>query len=67
VRTESLEIEFHVSPAYGDVGIAHSYSIWITRDCEGRALIERGGWTDVLLKQDGGWVWIADHGGARPD
>lgn len=52
---------------YGDVGIAHYYYVTIAKDAEGKESVERGRWTDILLKQDGRWVFIADHGGARPD
>lgn len=32
-------------------------------DAEGKQRVEQGRWTDVLMKQDGKWLLIADHGG----
>ena len=52
---------------YGNVGIAHYYFVQITKGPEGKEVTEQGRWTDILLKQDDGWVWVADHGGVRPD
>ena len=65
--TQAFELRPIDIKVYGDVGIAHYYFVQIVRDSEGREIVEQGRWTDILLKQDDGWVWVADHGGVRPD
>ena len=35
----------------------------VVRGQDGQDVEERIRWTDVLLKENGRWHWIADHGG----
>jgi len=46
------------------VGSAHRLSYTqLYNDSEGEQHTEQGRWTDILMKQDGKWLLIADHGG----
>jgi ketosteroid isomerase-like protein len=65
--TQAYELRPIDIKVYGDIGIAHYYFVQIIKDSEGKEVIEQGRWTDILLKQDDGWVWVADHGGVRPE
>ncbi len=51
---------------HANVAIACYYYMWLYKDAEGKQKCEQGRWTDVLMKQDGKWVLIADHGGPNP-
>jgi hypothetical protein len=48
---------------FDNIAIAHYYYMELYRDEEGKQKSEQGRWTDVLMKQDGKWLLIADHGG----
>ena len=48
---------------YGNFAVAHYYVQSIARDQNGQDVERRMRWTDVLLKEDGRWYWISDHGG----
>ncbi len=50
----------------GDVAIIHSYGYYLERDKDGKETRSRFRWTDIMVKQGGKWVWIADHGGRDP-
>ena len=50
----------------GDVAIIHYYSYDVYLDKDGEEVQSRSRWTDIMVKQDGKWVWIADHGGPDP-
>jgi ketosteroid isomerase-like protein len=48
---------------FGDFAVAHYFLATATRDHNGDILRERVQWTDVLIRQNGRWRWVADHGG----
>jgi ketosteroid isomerase-like protein len=50
---------------YGNFAIAHYFYVEVQKDQEGKESFEQGRWTDVMIKEDGKWRWIADHGGSR--
>lgn len=50
----------------GDVAIIHYYDHSLERDKEGKEKSYRYRWTDIMAKQSGRWLWIADHGGLDP-
>jgi ketosteroid isomerase-like protein len=63
-------VEYWINPLairiIGDVAIIHYYFYELVRDKEGKETFRRYRWTDIMVKQDGKWVWIADHGGEDP-
>ncbi len=48
---------------FGDVAVVHYRYAVTMQDLDGVEREARGRYTDVLLKQGGRWVWIADVGG----
>lgn len=41
----------------------HYYYSNVNKDKEGKISSESGRWTDILMKKDGRWIMIGDHGG----
>ena len=58
---------YHLTPliiqVHGDVAVVHYYATWTREGLDGKELTTNARWTDVLLKQSGRWVMVADHGG----
>jgi ketosteroid isomerase-like protein len=58
---------YHLTPliieVHGDVAVVHYYATWTRGGMDGTESTTTARWTDVLLKQGGRWVMIADHGG----
>ena len=48
---------------HGDTAVAHYYLQTVVRGQDGQDVEERVRFTDVLMKENGLWTWIADHGG----
>lgn len=48
---------------YGDTAYVHNFWTRIGKDAEQKEKRESGRWTDILKKQAGKWVIVADHGG----
>lgn len=51
---------------FDNVAVVCYYYTELYSDSEGKQKTEQGRWTDVLMKQDGKWLLIADHGGPNP-
>ena len=47
----------------GNFAFVHYYYTQYTEDKEGKKEWEKGRWTDILMKKDGKWVMVGDHGG----
>jgi ketosteroid isomerase-like protein len=47
----------------GDFAYVHYYYTQYSEDSEGKKEWEKGRWTDILMKKDGKWVMVGDHGG----
>ena len=47
----------------GDFAFVHYYYTQYTEDNEGKKEWEKGRWTDILMKKDGKWLMVGDHGG----
>ena len=47
---------------HGNVAVAHYYLQSVFRGQDGEDFDERMRFTDVLMKTNGRWQWIADHG-----
>lgn len=46
-----------------DFAIVHYYGFTVY---EGSMEVSQDRWTDILVREDGVWKWIADHGGTVP-
>ncbi len=65
-NTRAYELRPIAIRVHGNVAVIHYFYTEIQQLADGSENIEQGRWTDIMLKQDGKWVWIADHGGPRP-
>ena len=48
---------------YGNFAIAHYFVRYVIRSQDGTDTEARDRFTDVLIKENGNWKWISDHGG----
>ena len=48
----------------GDYAFVHYYHTELSEDKEGKKTWKKSRWTDILLKKDGKWMIVGDHGGA---
>lgn len=47
----------------GNFAYVHYYYTQVNEDNDGKPRTERGRWTDILMKKDGKWMLVGDHGG----
>jgi ketosteroid isomerase-like protein len=47
----------------GDFAYVHYYYYMVNESSEGKPMPESGRWTDILMKKDGRWMLVGDHGG----
>jgi ketosteroid isomerase-like protein len=47
----------------GNFAFVHYYYTEVAEDKDGKSMTERGRWTDILMKKDGKWLMVGDHGG----
>lgn len=47
----------------GNFAFVHYYYTQVSEGKDGKPLTERGRWTDILMKKDGKWLLVGDHGG----
>ena len=47
----------------GDFAYVHYYYYQVNEGPDGKPMSERGRWTDILMKKDGKWMLVGDHGG----
>jgi ketosteroid isomerase-like protein len=47
----------------GDFAFVHYYYTQVSENSEGKPNTEKGRWTDILMKKNGTWVLVGDHGG----
>ncbi|MHA2032661.1 MAG: DUF4440 domain-containing protein [Candidatus Kariarchaeaceae archaeon] len=47
----------------GNFAFVHYYYTQVTERNDGTPRQEKGRWTDILMKQDGKWMIVGDHGG----
>ena len=56
----------HLQPieirVYGDLAFAHYLGTSVTTGPDGSLTQAGYAWTDVLIKENGRWYWIGDHG-----
>ena len=58
---------YNITPAKiwvnGNFAYAHYYYYQVTEDPTGKPMQEKGRWTDILMKKNGKWMLVGDHGG----
>jgi hypothetical protein len=47
----------------GNFAFVHYYYYEVDETPDGKPMTERGRWTDILMKKDGKWIMVGDHGG----
>lgn len=47
----------------GNFAFVHYYYTQVMESNDGRPITERGRWTDILMKKNGKWMLVGDHGG----
>ena len=47
----------------GDFAYVHYYYTQVSEDKDGKSNTEKGRWTDILMKKNGAWMLVGDHGG----
>lgn len=52
---------------HGDMAVAHYLYRNVTEDDEGDMQVSNGRYTDIFVREDGSWKFIAWHGGDDPD
>ncbi len=51
----------------GNFAYVHYYYTQVTEKSDGTPMSEKGRWTDILMKKDGKWMLVGDHGGEVKD
>jgi ketosteroid isomerase-like protein len=51
----------------GNFAYVHYYYTQVSENTEGKSNTEKGRWTDILMKKDGKWLLVGDHGGETDD
>ena len=47
----------------GNFAYVHYYYTEVSEGKDGKPVTERGRWTDILMKKNGKWMMVGDHGG----
>lgn len=47
----------------GDFAFVHYYYTQVSESNDGKPNTEKGRWTDILMKKNGTWMIVGDHGG----
>ena len=47
----------------GDFAYVHYYYTQVSESNDGKSTTEKGRWTDILMKKNGTWMIVGDHGG----
>ena len=47
----------------GDFAFVHYYYTQVSESNDGKPSTEKGRWTDILMKKNGTWMIVGDHGG----
>ena len=58
------ELFFQNIVVHGDVAVAHYFYTSATEDKDGEVEVNHGRYTDVLVRTDDGWKFLAWHGGS---
>lgn len=63
-RTVAHELYFQNIVIHGDIAIAHYLYTSAFQDKDKKTTVSNGRYTDILIRTDDGWKFIAWHGGA---
>ena len=47
----------------GNFAYVHYYYSEVSEGNDGKPITEKGRWTDILMKKEGKWMMVGDHGG----
>lgn len=65
--TKGKTVYYVITPARiwvnGNFAYAHYYYTQVMEGSDGKPITEKGRWTDILMKKDGKWLMVGDHGG----
>ena len=65
--TKGKTVYYVITPARiwvnGNFAYVHYYYTQVSEDKDGKPITEKGRWTDILMKKEGKWVMVGDHGG----
>jgi hypothetical protein len=65
-KTKMIKSYAHLKPLHikihGEIAIIHYMAMILTTQPEKDDVTNWVGWTDIMLKENGKWYWIADHG-----
>ena len=65
--TKGKVVLYRITPARiwvnGNFAYVHYYYEQVFEGTDGKPTTERGRWTDILMKKDGKWILVGDHGG----
>jgi hypothetical protein len=66
-NAKSKIVLYTITPARiwvnGNFAYVHYYYYEVDEGADGKPMTERGRWTDILMKKDGKWILVGDHGG----
>jgi ketosteroid isomerase-like protein len=51
----------------GNFAYVHYYYTQVMEKADGTPMSEKGRWTDILMKKNGKWMLVGDHGGEIDD
>ena len=65
--TKGKVVTYTITPARiwvnGNFAYAHYYYSQVSEGKDGIPIVEKGRYTDILMKKEGKWVMVGDHGG----
>ena len=65
--TKGKVVYYIITPARiwvnGNFAYVHYYYTQVYESMDGKPTTEKGRWTDILMKKDGKWLMVGDHGG----
>lgn len=59
----SVELRPLAINVFGNTAILHYYGFWAMVGEDGQEGSQTTRWTDIMIKENGKWMWVADHGG----
>ncbi|MCW8802936.1 MAG: nuclear transport factor 2 family protein [Ignavibacteriaceae bacterium] len=65
--TKGKVVTYTITPARiwvnGNFAYVHYYYSQVSEGKDGKPIVEKGRYTDILMKKEGKWVMVGDHGG----
>ncbi len=60
--TRATELRPFTVRVYGNFAFAHYLRTWLEEQPDGSVVENKIAWTDLMLRENGRWYWIGDHG-----